>query len=61
MGGHAGTYLDAHQTAKVARADLAVVIASARPLLLLGELAQPSEQILGIAAERESEPTAAFH
>ena len=36
MGGHAGTYLDAHQTAKVARADLAVVIASARPLLLLG-------------------------
>ena len=36
MGGHAGTYLDAHQTAEVAREDLAVVIASARPLLLLG-------------------------
>ena len=36
MGGHAGTYLDAHQAAEVAREDLAVVIASARPLLLLG-------------------------
>ena len=28
--------------------------------LLLGELAQPAEQVLGIAAERESE-SAAFH